>query len=325
MKKIIILCLALAILTGIVFATQKAFAGAWTTPKNHMWIELGNKYSFANDKFLRSGERVPLGRDDVFGINKEAEWWAYDFEVKTEYGLADWLDSIFNIGYEVATYKEKNRPTSWGPYTKRDDGIKYISLGLKARATQTPMVVSYQLLGTISTPTGFKTEPQITTGDHRIEGRILIGKSYKLGRLPAYSGFETGYRVRMGHKVADDIPLFFETGIVLLDHIMVQGEIDSWIGLDGTGSHSENLCTVRGGVIFSPTGKFNQLRGSNSSLNIAVQGGYNLAGKNSNAGYEIIVKVSAQFDVLKFVEKVGTAHHINSREPVTPTNASRNI
>ena len=313
MKKKFLFTLSL-VLAGIMLIQPSVFGGAWTTPKNHLWFEIYNKYAFANDYFNSDGDQIPLGYDYANDIDKGAEWWAYDFEVKTEYGLADWMNLLVGVSYERAKYKEHARPTSWGPYSVDSSGIKYVTVGGKFRAIEAPLVVSFQVLGYISNFDLKKTNPLIGKNDSKLELKILLGKSYKLGRMPAYSGFETGYRFRGFDEVADDIPLFFETGVVLTDHFMMTGEIDTWLSKDRGGRDRESSMTVRGGLIFSPSGQFNQFRKGTNHFNIAVQGGSKVWGLNTNASWEVIVKFSAQFDIPGFVDSIGTENHENTRE-----------
>jgi hypothetical protein len=313
--------LGLIILAGLTLLVQeKAFAGAWTTPKNNLWMEFYNKFSFSNDKYNSHGGRVPLGQDIENNLDKGAEYWAYDFEWKAEYGLSDWLNFLTGISYEQANYKEHSRPDAWGPFERKSNGVKYVHFGLKARATETPLVVSYQIQSYLTNLPAFNAQPQLTKGDEQIEARVLLGKAYKMGRIPAYSGFETGYRWRMGHKVADDIPLFFETGIVITDWLMITGELDNWVAVSSKGtSNWENIGTVRGGIIFSPSGKFNQFKRISNNFNVALQGGAQVWGKNTNAGWEIVLKFSTQFDVPELVENLNTGKHKNTREVESPT------
>lgn len=299
-----------------------AFAGAWTTPKDVIWMEFYNKYWFANDYYGDHGKRRPLGWDEATNRDKMAESWAYDFEWKTEYGLADWMNLLFGISYESATYKERNRPASWGPYTIKSDGVKTVTIGGKLRAAQEPLVVSYQIQGVIAANGASKQEPSLGKNDDQLDLRVLLGKSFKLGRLPSYAGFETGYRFRGGDEVADDIPIFAEIGVTLLDWLMVTAEFDNKIGI-GSSKDSESIGIVRGGIIFSPSGKFNQFKRENSFLNIAVQGGAVVWGMNTNASWEVLIKVSSAFDIPKFTSNLDTKKHKNTREVTSPTKSNR--
>gem|GEM_PF-696031 len=312
MKKVLSLVLILSLAVTVAYQ-DSALSGAWTTPKNHLWTEIGQKYAFANDRFNSDQDRIPLGWDYDFGVDKGGEWWAYDFEWKNEYGLADWLNALFSISYERAHYKEHSRPAGWGGYVRDSAGIKYFTIGGKARATETPIIVSYQILGYIPGINTKEIEPAIGKDDARLEMKVLLGKSYKFGRMPAYSGFETGYRFRGADEVADDIPLFFETGVVLTDWVMLQGELDTWIGIDGKHEDNESIATARLGLIYSPTGKFNQFRKETNNLNIAVQGGYTFWGINTNASWEVLLKISTTFDIPRLVNSLDRNNHENDR------------
>jgi len=321
MKKTYLLTAIFIAACSSLLCTQKAFAGAWTVPKEHLFMEFFSKYVFANDKYDNHFEREPLGWDRVNGMDKAAEWWAYDFEWKAEYGLANWLNALFGISYEWATYKEHARPTSWGPYTKKGDGFKYIEVGIKARAVQQPLIVSYQIKGRFAADGFKKLEPTLNKNDDSVEFRVLVGKSYKLGRMPAYVGFESGYRWRQFDEIANDIPIFAEAGVVLFDWLMATVEIDTWLSADYTGEEREDVGTVRAGLIWSPTGKFNQFRKSSNHFNVQLQGGCVIFGRNTNASWEVILKVSTQFDLPAFVDGITTSEHPNTKEVISPTEA----
>jgi hypothetical protein len=277
-------------------------------------MEFYNKYTFSNSKYDDSHNKIPLGWDNANNRDKVAEYWAYDFEYKFEYGLADWFNFIGSIGYENATYKEYDRPANWGPYTVKSHGIKAVSFGAKIRAIENPMVVSYQFLCSLPGSGQQMDEPLIGKDDARFELRMLLGKSYKIFEIPAYSGLESGYRWRTAN-VSDDIPIFFETGIALTDWIMITGELDNWIALNlGGKDYEESIGTVRGGLIYSPTGKFNQFKRDPGFFNIAVQGGYVYWGRNTNAGWEVVVKASTCFDMLQFVDNIDPKKHPNTRQ-----------
>jgi len=313
-KKLCIAVAALIVISSYLIIPEKAFAGAWTTPKNQWYTEFYNKYSVSDSKFNSNWQRQKLGWDDTFKIDKGAKSYTYDFAWKNEYGLADWFDVLLNLPFEFATYKEFYRPSSWGPYTVKSHDIKGIEIGGKVRLTQEPMVVSFQMLGNIGHPEAEKIAPAVDKGDSRIELRMLLGKSYKVGRMSAYSGFESGYRFRSFEKVANDIPVFFETGVVLLDWLMVQGELDNWFSVPSNDGTGESYGIARVGLIYSPTGKFNQFRSAKSFVNIGFQGGWTVWGRNTNAGWEMVGKISTQFDVIDLVEAISTRNHENTRD-----------
>lgn len=332
MKKSIFLGVILVLGSVLIFP-NKAFAGAWTLPQNNIWMEFFFKYSFANDWYNNHWKSRPMGWDDanlINGqpVNKGAEWWAYDYEFKFEYGLADWLNFLYAISYEVAVYKEYSRPRIWGEYVEKTYGWKYQMIGTKIRLQENPYVVSVQLRYFMPGE-GYKirnstygrdireTDATVDRGDYKLEVRGLIGKNFKLWTLPCYAGFESGIRFRSDES-ANDIPVFFESGFSPLRWLIIKGELDSFFSVENTGEDREDYVIARGGVTIVPTGAFGQYR-KDPTYNVEVLGGKVIFGRNTNDAWEVVVKFSTQFDVPHMVESLTLSRHKSTKEVSHPT------
>lgn len=285
---------------------QNAFAGAWTVPKYKVWAEYYMKWNWSKDSYNESGKYTSDG-DNV----KNFRSWEYVMEPKLEYGLTDYLNFLYSMEYKEGHYKEYDRPESWGPYTKKNNGLTNIKIGGKWRFLEKPIVQSLQFRSFIypgygnyrseaaaNGADGYPHQPSIGRGDDAYEVRWLMGHSFKFPlrrnfQLPMYWGAETGYRWRTRH-VCNDIPYFFECGFWPASWLLVKTEIDGYKCHGGTGSIKENYGIWRIGGVWQVFGD-STLREGNKLFNIEFQYGMTLWGKNTNRAQELVLKVQTQF------------------------------
>jgi hypothetical protein len=238
------------------------------------------------------------GEWDRTRMSGNAWSWEYQVEPKFEFGVTDFLTALTSFSCFYSEYKEYDRPVTWGSYSVKNNGIKYVTAGGRMRFVEAPIVVSGQLKGFIYPGYDTTKAPAPGKGDDSLEARGLLGKTfaipllYKEWRLPAYIGIESGYRWR-NKNVCNDIPFFIEGGCWPFKWLLVKAEIDGYKAHRGTGSDYEDYANWRVGGAYQVFGDSTLREGT--LFNIEVQYGQTFWGRNTTALQEIIFKIQTQF------------------------------
>lgn len=302
MKKLLILTLALCVI-----APHLAFAGAWTLPKNRVWVEQSSKISWGKEDFTTGGgvqrkgthpeNPNPAGRSHIFSS-----------VTQMEYGVEDWLTALGGFEYKTGEYKEDNRPAGWeDPYKVSNHAFTNMELGLRARFMEEPVVASLQIKGIwYLGGKGSKSAMQLSDGNDTLELRALVGKSWHETYFPIYAGIESGYQFN-NRGVQNRLPAFAEVGFWPLDWLLVTNELDMVFGHNSTGDAEKSWMTWRVGPTFqlldlweTITGKSIEGTGVSAtregrSLDLAINYGRTLWGRKTSKDQELIIKLSATF------------------------------
>ncbi|NQU95604.1 MAG: hypothetical protein HQ549_05185 [Candidatus Omnitrophica bacterium] len=297
MKKTLLIFLFLAI--ALYSFPQNAFGGAWTLPQYKVWGEYSFKWQWAKEDFGDDYKKKKKGQD--------ARSWDFIMEPKVEIGITDSFNLLCSMEYKESKYKEYGRPDDWGPYRRKNNGVSYVKVGGKLRFIEEPCVISGQIKGYFYTGYGndhgddpaYKNQPAIGDGDDALELRGLIGKRFKLNTpledwtLPCYAGLEAGYRWRNA-AVANDIPIFVETGFWPFKWLLIKTELDTIIAHRDTGSIDKDYAVWRIGPVFQIAGD-SALREGKRILNIELQYGLTVWGRETSAYQELTLKIQGAF------------------------------
>ncbi len=282
---------------------QFAFAGAWTLPKNTVGLEQYMKVHWAKEDFGPDGDRRRFSRD--------ARSWGWGMASKIEYGLLENLTLMGSMEYKEDKYKEYARPTNWGTYSVQNHGITNVDFGARLRLLEDPVVLSGQIKTSIYIPyddlplSDVAEAPELHDRNNSVELRGLIGKYFDTA-MPFYVGAEYGYRFK-DHDVCNDIPFFIEVGCWPLDWLLLKTEIDGYWSHDGSGTKEEEYAIWRIGPSFQLLTLYDQLTGKEEisehdelakkgqALNLELQYGNTIWGRNTTAYQEIVAKISARF------------------------------
>lgn len=300
MKKINLVVSIAAFLLFLMIA-HNAFAGAWTVPKSRVWGEYYMKWDYAKDVFDESDKYASEGSHVKNFRTQE-----FVMEPKLEFGVTDWLTALGSIEYKDSTYKEYDRPLTWGSFVRKNHGFTNIKFGGRLRLMESPFVLSTQSKFFMYPGYGiyhgddpaYTNQPSIGHGDDAFEQRIMIGKTFDIPvyrdfKLPAYFGAETGYRWRTRH-VCNDIPYFVEGGFWPVSWLLLKTELDGYKTQGGTGSIKEGYGIWRVGGVWQVFGD-SVLRQGDKMFNIEFQYGITAFGKNTTAFQEWVLKVQTQF------------------------------
>jgi hypothetical protein len=271
---------------------QIAFPGAWTLPKNDVWLEYAIKANWGKDEFDNDGDRRRRLRD------ARSQGWSQN--AKIEYGVTDWLTVLAGLEYKEAEYKEYARNPAWGPYSVKNHGFTMTEVGVRANLFNEPFVLSLQAKWLISLEDvkeqqeDRSAQPGLGDRSNAIDGRVMVAKKFDTA-IPWYFGAEAGYRYNT-HNIFDQIPLFAEAGFWPVNWLLIKGESDNLVAVPrNTGGRlKKEYGYLRIGPVFSLLGG-NDVTRENTSINIEVQYGYAIWGKNSGADQEVILKISGQF------------------------------
>ncbi len=292
-------------LISLYLLPKYAFAGAWTVPKHKLWSELYLRWHWADEEFGKDHKRNRLTRD--------ARTWGWVMEPKFEFGVTDWLNLLFSVEYKEAKYKEYDRPTAWGAYSVKNNGISFIKIGGKLRFLEEPVVLSGQIKAFIYPGYGnnhgddpeYRHQPAIGDGEDALEFRALLGKEFYINpylidstifkdkQIKCYIGLESGYRLK-NRSVANDIPLFVEGGFWPFKWLLLKGEVDGYISHRGTGSIDKDYAIWRVGPVLQFLGG-DAITRQDLMMNVEIQYGQVFWGRKTNADQEIVLKFQFEF------------------------------
>ncbi len=286
MKKVFLL-----VLLSCLVLPQLAFGGAWTLPRNDIWIEYVTKASWAKDDFGPDKDLTRKGAD--------ARSWGWGMIPKAEYGITDWFTLMGSLEYKEAKYKEYARNPAWGPYSVKNHGVTNVDFGGKFRFLKEPVVLSGQIKAQIYTAydkgkTGVANQPGLSDRFDAIEFRGLISRKWDT-KIPFYLSSELGYRFK-NRGIDNDMPFFVEGGFWAFDWLLLKTEVDGFWSHDGTGNFEKEYAIWRIGPTFQLLGAgSDNVAKTESSFDISVQYGITFWGRNTSADQEVILKVAAQY------------------------------
>ncbi len=297
MKKI----LPFVLLLCVVFP-QFVFAGAWTLPKNNLWMELYTKFNTSKYEY---GTDRSLNRKSG---SQNAWSWGYTVIPKAEYGVTDWLTALGGFEFKNQNYKEYGRPDDWGPYSVRYAALTNVHFGARVRILKDPLVMSGQIKAQIYSGDGKQAQPELSDGDDMIELRALFGKTFDT-EIPFYLAGEVGYGLR-NRAACNSIPLFVEGGFWPTEWLLLKTELDVSWAAEGTGNIEKDWAIWRIGPVIQFYDLYELFRQEdaaveqdfmtsvtrqNRAINLEFQYGNIFWGKNTSADHEFVIKASAQF------------------------------
>lgn len=301
MKKIIAL-----IILACFLLPQFAFAGAWTLPRGDVWAEYTIKSNWAKSAYDSDWNRKRFERN--------ARSWGWNQAGKIEYGLLDWITLLAGCEWKESTWKEKDRPVDWNSYSHTSNGMTTGEVGTRIRFIKDPLIVSGQVKYIFYTGCGYNEVPSLSDGADAWEFRLMAGKLFEPtvfgSKLPTYLAGEIGYGFK-NRGVANYVPFLVEGGFWPTKWLLIKTELDGYWGHDGTGRDEKDYVIWRIGPVFqlldiyeeitgksanAPTGPAgSNITRDNNSLNLEVQYGNMIWGRNVSATQEVVLKISTQF------------------------------
>jgi protein XagA len=169
-------CVALVL--GVLSAPTVAFAGAWTLPDGTgQWLA-----SF-------TGGTSTSVFDNGSKLSSTPRYDKLDADVLVEYGITDRLTAVFQTGLQhidIAPPTDASRT-----------GLDYTDIGARYRFWQADgWVVSGQALFEIPGTTDRSNPAAIGYTDFEADLRLLVGKGFMLGTMPAFVDIEVAQRQR---------------------------------------------------------------------------------------------------------------------------------
>ncbi len=206
-KKGILFCALL-----ILLAQGKAFSGAWTMKKGHMYNRFVFNY-YETDRFYdEHGDSHDMPLDGRF-YDRNLNWYQ-------EYGLTDRLTLITSLYYKWLSYHDDY-------IHDRSHGPGDAEIGLKYKLYEGAFVLSLQGLFKYGKLYGHES-PEIGNRQNDYEVRLLLGKS--LWPFPGYCGLEVGYRFRAGDP-ADEVRYLAEFGMNFTQRFYGRVKLDGVWGM----------------------------------------------------------------------------------------------
>lgn len=169
-------CVALVL--GVLGAPTMVFAGAWTLPDGTgQWLATFTGAT-SRSAFDGSGRLMSTPRYDKL-----------DADVLVEYGITDRLTAIFQTGLQHVDIA--------APIDASRTGLDYTDFGARYQFWQGDgWVVSGQALLEIPGTTDTSNPAAIGYTDVEADLRLLVGKGFMLGTMPAFVDVELAHRQR---------------------------------------------------------------------------------------------------------------------------------
>ncbi len=240
--------------------------GAWTLKKGQMYAELYTKYYWHNSQFDGKGHKKRWGYE---GKGNEIRT-----ELKLEYGFNDALTLMLATVAKEAHWKDSYKSCTTKGFVEMWPGLKY-------NLFSEPFICTLQ--GRVKFPFHYNEQDVPALGKHQIDEELKILTAQPWPKLPGYTKFETGYRIR-NEEPADEIPYFFEFGYNPHNWLVLKTTLDCSKGLASTGD-SEDWMKYTLGPIFR----------IKDIINIELGFGHTFYGKNTSAAKEIICSLSSQW------------------------------
>lgn len=273
--------LSIFVFGSMIVLPADLFAGAWTVPEGHWYIESYSKYYWADSDFNADGKKTPKANN---GFYEEIRT-----ELKAEYGLRDNLNLLLSLPFKHASYEDDNG-------TSTTTGLEDLWLRTKFRLTQEPVVSS--LIFGAKFPAGYDENDSPALGDGQIDGEIkfLVGKSFpsRDGFFPFYIGAEVGFRPR-NKEPTNEIPYLLEFGFNPTDRLMFKGTLDGVEGIAGTGKEEEDWLKWTANIVYKISGGFSTVYREETSVNLEIAYGETFDGRNTAVGSEIVLNIAFQF------------------------------
>jgi hypothetical protein len=169
-------CVALVL--GVLGVPTAALAGAWTLPQDTGQVLATVSGSTSTSGFDNSGSLTSIPR-----YNK------LDADVLVEYGLTDRLTAIFQTGLQHIDIAP--------PIDAARTGLDYTDFGARYQFWQADgWVFSGQALLEIPGTVDTSNPAAIGYTDVEADFRLLVGKGFMLGTMPAFVDFEVAQRQR---------------------------------------------------------------------------------------------------------------------------------
>ena len=301
-----LLCCALVLCAS----TQPAWAGAWTVPHNHWYIEYFYRLYQAKKDFDQDGHSTRKPKTASFRDIRN--------ELKLEYGITDWLNLLVSVPYQSAHYQDNG-------IDLLNSGVGDIYVRTKLRflniaRDERSLVSSAQFSWKIPSAYDPHVSPGLGDGQVDFESRLMLSASkvfepYEV-RVPvrsapnakpqieaqtryakvAFVNLEGGFAVR-NEDPANEFPLVAEAGFTPLKRVMLVGSVESVVSVNSTNEEIENFGKwgLRAIINLWGDGFATVFRTGDPTVNMEV--GYNdvFAGRNTGDAFEVFGKLSMSF------------------------------
>lgn len=239
--------------------------GAWTLKKGQTYVESYTKYYWHNHKFTNGRKKK---RWDFDGKYNEIMT-----ELKLEYGLSDTDTLLLYTVAKEAHWKDSFRSSTRKGFTEIKPGIKHLLF-------TDPFICTLQ--AKMKFPLNYDEEATPALSTHQIDGEIKILTAQPWPKLPGYTKFESGFRVRAEER-SNEIPYFSELGYNVTPNLILKTTLDGQVGVGGGIAEDWTKYTI--GPIFKIKDLFN----------IEFGYGHTFAGRNSSAAKEVFATISRQW------------------------------
>ncbi len=148
---------------GFLICPSRAWAGAWTVPRNRWYAEYFYRYFRAEKDFDHTGDS---SRKTKAGVSTDIrnEW-------KLEYGLTDWWNLLASVPYQSAHFRDDSTDLL-------NANVGDIYVRTKFRFLQQPVVSSLQFSWKIPSAYNPNESPGLGDGQVDFESRLQVSRAW---------------------------------------------------------------------------------------------------------------------------------------------------
>jgi hypothetical protein len=200
-------------------AAPRAFAGAWTQPQNHFYLQLGTAFTNADQAYDFSGKLGPVLVRPVpnsdFPVKSNFQQLMSDLYF--EYGIFNRVTLFTDL--PITSMRQHN---PGGTINYSITGIADLLFGLRAGVLVDPVAIAIE--ARMTAPAGDSNAVIPTgSGDFRGELRLAVAKAFE--RVPIYVDFEFGLTLRGSTLIKSNDPSMPPEARNYAPEVAVHGEV----------------------------------------------------------------------------------------------------
>ncbi|MBI2885378.1 MAG: hypothetical protein HYY15_04310 [Candidatus Omnitrophica bacterium] len=294
----------------VLVCAQPAWAGAWTVPHNHWYVEYFYRVYQAKKDFNHKGNS---GRKPTTASFRDIR-----NELKLEYGITDWWNLLLSAPYQSAHYRDDNTDllnSGVGDIYVRTK-LRFLNLQKDERSLASAAQFSWKI------PSAYDPHVSPGLGDGQVdfESRLMLSASqvfepYEV-RVPVKAAGDTPARVEAQTRYskvafvnveggftarnedpANEFPMVFEAGFTPIKRMMLVSSVESTVSVNSTNEDIENFAKwgLRAIVNLWGDGFATIFRTGEPTVNMEL--GYSdvFAGRNTGDAFEVFGKLSVSF------------------------------
>jgi hypothetical protein len=220
------------LIVAVLCISSAAFAGAWTKPRNHFYLQLGTSFSWAGERFNHVGDKgtivVKKFADPARFDQNNSNFQQILSDLYFEFGLFNRITLFGDL-----TLNAMRQRNTGGDINYATVGLGDTLLGLRAGLLLDPVAIALEARMTAPSGDVNAVIPK-GTGDFRGELRLALAKAFD--RVPIWINFEFGFTLRGTAELNPPMPGAPRPLVKYAPEVAIHGEVGGslvrWKGAD---------------------------------------------------------------------------------------------